>query len=647
MLQRLYNWVKYKSQPASFLFKNRLFIERNTKNRRIYSIFGALTRNSKWGNFELTNLKLQFRLNYTKYLLWISLFCLLLFFGWFFKNYYISVSSFNSVALFIWLSIDSFDYYLSFGLWIVTALIAIITNWIYSYFLERVNFKRTDFKIIFSDTFFASLIRPEDIEPQRLLFTATDLKYLLYSWLSRSSHRDKSIFLENFFNLELNKIYWNNCYDFFIKLFKVTYLCNLSNETQTVHNLHYIISNLYPLYLNSNFKNLFIYYRDVSVVNKYSTLIFWCILNNYTNYYSYLTCSTPSLNLLRTRNNWNLGTFDIEIDNYNIFNINVLGNFYLSSFSFNALLAYSNNFIELWNISSFIKNQINAAKWNRWLYKYSILHRRFLKNSHKITLTKKLFASGFYDNKYFSRNAWNSAHLKGINKIFLHNLSSLYYKNLFSHTSLFTLQTQNLNTVSPLTTKESINLFSFYENSYLWVAKRFYYFNTISSNNFYSSTILKTNVDANKLKIKTSVTWYFILNSYLNSLYSINMSTIDLTYTNLTSFKDNNYFLDNNFAVKNNYYFKDLYLLFDDNDLLTQEVLDINYWITNSLSTTNNVSCLSNYLINNPSYYRFKNNNHFSSSIMNWESNTFKPLINTMLVSDIYLFDVVLLTYFY
>jgi hypothetical protein len=55
------------------------------------------------------------------------------------------------------------------------------------------------------------------------------------------------------------------------------------------------------------------------------------------------------------------------------------------------------------------------------------------------------------------------------------------------------------------------------------------------------------------------------------------MSTIDLTYTNLTSFKDNNYFLDNNFAVKNNYYFKDLYLLFDDNDLLTQEVLDINY----------------------------------------------------------------------
>ena len=70
LLQRLYNWIKYKSLPTSFLFKNRLFIERNTKHRRIYSIFGALMRNSKWGNFELSNIKYQFRFNYTRYLLW-------------------------------------------------------------------------------------------------------------------------------------------------------------------------------------------------------------------------------------------------------------------------------------------------------------------------------------------------------------------------------------------------------------------------------------------------------------------------------------------------------------------------------------------------------------------------------------------------
>jgi hypothetical protein len=48
LFQRLYNWIKYKTLPSSFLFKNRLFIERDSKHRRVLSNFGLSFRNSKW-----------------------------------------------------------------------------------------------------------------------------------------------------------------------------------------------------------------------------------------------------------------------------------------------------------------------------------------------------------------------------------------------------------------------------------------------------------------------------------------------------------------------------------------------------------------------------------------------------------------------
>jgi hypothetical protein len=62
----------------------------------------------------------------------------------------------------------------------------------------------------------------------------------------------------------------------------------------------------------------------------------------------------------------------------------------------------------------------------------------------------------------------------------------------------------------------------------------------------------------------------------MNNLYSFNTNVFNISKNNL--FFNTNYFLINENLIKiNNYNEKDLYLIFDDYDLLTPELLDINY----------------------------------------------------------------------
>ena len=55
-------------------------------------------------------------------------------------------------------------------------------------------------------------------------------------------------------------------------------------------------------------------------------------------------------------------------------------------------------------ISYSIRNHLNSIKWDRWLYKYSLLHRKSLKNTTKLTLTKKTLHLNFYNSKWSDSN---------------------------------------------------------------------------------------------------------------------------------------------------------------------------------------------------------------------------------------------------
>jgi hypothetical protein len=51
-----------------------------------------------------------------------------------------------------------------------------------------------------------------------------------------------------------------------------------------------------------------------------------------------------------------------------------------------------------------VENQLKTIKSNKFLYNYSFLHRKILKDSHKLTLVKSLLTSGFYDNQLLQKN---------------------------------------------------------------------------------------------------------------------------------------------------------------------------------------------------------------------------------------------------
>ena len=56
LFNRVFNWIKYKTLPPSILFLNRLFVERDSKHRRLTSNLGLTFRNSKWSMYARTNI---------------------------------------------------------------------------------------------------------------------------------------------------------------------------------------------------------------------------------------------------------------------------------------------------------------------------------------------------------------------------------------------------------------------------------------------------------------------------------------------------------------------------------------------------------------------------------------------------------------
>lgn len=54
--------------------------------------------------------------------------------------------------------------------------------------------------------------------------------------------------------------------------------------------------------------------------------------------------------------------------------------------------------------TDFLETQLNWVRSSKWIYRYSLLHRRNVKASHQNTLTKRLITSGFYDSSLETSN---------------------------------------------------------------------------------------------------------------------------------------------------------------------------------------------------------------------------------------------------
>ena len=608
LFQRLYNWIKYKTLPPSFLFKNRLFIERDSKHRRVLSNFGLSFRNSKWTNYETYNIKAQFKKNYFKYIYWIFIFICSIGFIFSFKSYYILSYFFNNISFFFWISLDTFDYYFSFLIWVLTISVSLISNLIYSYFFIN-NFSSRSHSL----GTFSNYSSKNNFNSKNLYASKHDLNWFLYSWLTNDKCKTKTVFLEDIFNTNLNSNWWKKNYDFFIKLYKIVFYLNISSEKNSRFYLTLKLNQINNTFFKGNINSFLFFFNNTSILTNYSSLLLSYFLNNYKIYFDEKNNKTSSLVFLKKSTEWNLYNLNNETNQYSfllktksgLFNLNNLNYLKLSNFIF--------NFPELWSLNFFLKNQTNAAKWNRWLYRYSILHRKILKNSHKITLSKKLINSGIYDTKVFNKNIWAAEHLSKVNlNSQFTSFFTLYYDSLFNKNSN-NLINSKLNTTNNGTKLNSLELLNFFENSYFWYLKRFYNFNSLSTNLIKSQ--LKLNFKINDTSIafnnknNTNDKYTILLNYLLNSSY-INLNLF--SHTNCSYLNIDNFFNNTKIILNSN---KDLYLLNNENDILSKDNLNILYSIVTNFSKFNSM-LFFNYLNENTNV-DFNYNPHFINKNFN------------------------------
>ena len=447
LFSRVYNWIKYKTLPPSVLFLNRLFVERDSKHRRILSNLGLTFRNSKWSTYARTNVQDGGNAHlYTFLLLSLSFIGIALTF-YYTLSYYSFAKVVNDVLIPIWFLSDIELYTSSFYVfisWITLGQITTITQrftWLPSV-TSKMNTIKYKSKGHMDDSYI----------PKRFY------KSIVYKWSTLST-------------------------------------CSMLNVFEGTPQ------SIRPFY-QSFYKNLYnlvkVFTQDRNTVLSYKSALRSCTHDSNLNLYETLTLSKlispvciSTYNTLvcdyKIRNT--AGNFTTDTYEFHSWTLDQLWNerlsrplsssvqpFYLSQMTYNTinqLLVLNIEFIAFLNS---LESQSNLRSTHKWMYKYNLLHRASLRDPFQLTLFLKHLAPSFYISTFFSRNMWTSSTLNhnvsrhltlGSYNEALSSYHSLYLNdNILRRHSLF----RNLNNFSQLT---------LFTTSYNWVLQRFYLFNTL------------------------------------------------------------------------------------------------------------------------------------------------------------------------
>lgn len=167
--------------------------------------------------------------------------------------------------------------------------------------------------------------------------------------------------------------------------------------------------------------------------------------------------------------------------------------FSLDSYSFNSINTTRVDTNELSFVEDSVKSHVSTAKVARWVYKYNLLHRKAVLSSHTNTLTKRLLNSGFYDSGLFSKNAHSQTLLTAgtnPNEFFKTNFFESYKNFLFNPAQ----ESSDVTASTTYLTRDVASQLSSHEESYFWVVKRFYLFNTLPSLNVSSAPTKRSSV---------------------------------------------------------------------------------------------------------------------------------------------------------
>ena len=498
----VYTWIKYKMSPPSIVALNRLFVERDSKHRRITSNLGLTFRNSKWSGYARTNINLDAKNDFiwslTKVLA-LLVFSMFLFTG---LRYYNNAATLNPFTFLYWFAMDSNLYFQ------ITTISGILCFLQFS--VDTLHQKLI--ATLFSPTtrsghvFHAAPV-PVQI-PKRLH------KPLLYSLIRHSSSSDT---LEKL--LQTNSASQSGLTDlhFLRILYRATYLTKLLiNPTPIIP----LVDSL-GRSTSSIVTNLPKFFNNVAKLRKPS-------LDSIALDYVLFT-NTPSPVSLRPCNTlrWNLASTSPTNESSLRSHALAHGLFYLPSFDQARLHSLVSLYPELLQLSSSVEEQTRVIRWDRWLYKYSLLHRSSLKTGFHLNLFKFSLGSGFYNQDTGTRNLWLPSSLGSASMNVDSNYAGLLNTQLYGRFLNLNL-THSLPSLVHFYNKANITPLSFYESSYYWALRRFYRLNSSNTNRLsykpYTNTI-NSNLLTTYSSYTTSAASYSLNLTYeLSSV--VNQSTL-------------------------------------------------------------------------------------------------------------------------
>lgn len=483
LFTRLFNWIKYKTLPPSVLFLNRLFVERDSKHRRVTSNLGLTFRNSKWSTYARTNINLSNRTSY--FGLWFKLIALLMTviglvnFG----NFYNLASLLSPVYTALWFVSDS-DLYLKI---IFSSSILCSTQLMLSQLFT---------------SFFSLDPSPTESTTSPSLDLHTQVprrlhKPILHAWLT--SDLSKKSFENLFDSSEIS----NSTMNVYSSLFKSSFLLAKSAESSFA-----LLKFLQTSGGDSSASTL---NQSSSIYTSLNSPRLNSLGLDFTLFNNSRSAPTDYFNEL---DEWALSSIQTEFSGGPAAQNSISGNFYIPSISHTNISTLSLSVPELTGFKNTITNQLSMIQWQRWLYKYNLLHRSVLNASSSMTLTKRLINSGFYNSSLTTRNIWSASALQA-NQLELNKVSSFYTSLYGDFNSINVSLNDTLTSTSAFKHSALSDSLRFYELSYHWFIQRFYLFNTLITNTLSSKPVLN---------MGTSLSVQSLINHYSISALELQLS---------------------------------------------------------------------------------------------------------------------------
>lgn len=555
MFKRLFNWLKFKTLPSSVLFKNRLFIERDSKHRRVMTNFGLTYRNSKWSDYAIKNITPSSLTTFTRLVKNLFTLIIITILALGYTSYYNSSLTYNHLTYIIWSFFENLEYLLTYSFWSVTFTASFIFQAFYS----------KTFNWLYRTNYSTSIYEPtsNSVEPRSYKIEKDLRATILISALSNSTQNGvtNSLF-ENLFNQDIKTMLWKPYITVFKTLYLSQFLLNSTSNSLALKRLTFL---------------------DDSNISK-STL-----LNNHLSYNILKTDNVESTSLLNSpsTSSWNLYSFSQELNRYNSLTQGKKNIFYLNDLNFATLNNYITKYPELSFLNNSLNDQIKSIKWNRWLYRYNVLHRKTVKNSHKLTMVKKLTSGGFFDSSLMSNNIWASnffsknseSQVDTSSLDMIRSQYNLLYKNSFTNKYAMNNYLNPLTFTSPTSPLEMLKHF---EKSYFWFVKRFYLYNTLNTNKINTTVTLLQKTDTTQTSNTlhdTSLNYSFLLNNLTRSAIVTNNST-NPTYNFSWSHSQSTLPVSNSV--------KDINLVINESDLFNIDNLEVLNNYNNAISTAEN-----------------------------------------------------------